>query len=128
MYPGELVNPLAFPARLTMKLNYHSINRGLIWPTLFSTVKRAGYDPGKYFHFYNLRTYDRINAGGALQEQEKRAQTTYAAANADHNTMVDAFGSAHAEFEGAEPTIGHEAYKKYVKLMRQRLDCDLGPR
>lgn len=66
-----------------------------------------------YVHFYNLRTYDRINAGTALRKKEEKIGTSYAKAGADHDDIVDSFGTAHAAFEGAEPTLDHEAYNKY---------------
>ncbi|KAH7369782.1 hypothetical protein BKA65DRAFT_602424 [Rhexocercosporidium sp. MPI-PUGE-AT-0058] len=113
VYPGELVDPRAFPARLTMKQNYHAINQGLFFPNVYSSIRRAGYNPEDYIRFYNLRTYDRINAGEALHRRELRSETTYDAAGADHDDMVDSFGTAHAAFEGAEPTPGHEAYNRY---------------
>lgn len=50
-FPGELSDPRAFPARLTMKHNYHSINQGMIFPNLHSTIKRAGYDRTSFFPF-----------------------------------------------------------------------------
>lgn len=121
-FPGELSDPRAFPARLTMKHNYHSINQGLFFPNLYSTIKRAGYDPANYVHFYNLRTYDRINAGSALRRREEVIGTSYAKAGADVDDIVDSFGTAHAAFEGAEPTLDHEAYSKYRAATKGEAD------
>jgi phospholipase D1/2 len=70
-----------------------------------------------YVHFYNLRTYDRLNGGEALRRKEEDIGTSYAKAGADHDDIVDSFGTAHAAFEGAEPTPDHEAYNKYQAAM-----------
>jgi phospholipase D1/2 len=66
-----------------------------------------------YVRFYNLRTYDRINAGETLRRKEEQTGTSYAVAGADHDDIVDSFGTAHAAFEGAEPSLDHAAYTKY---------------
>lgn len=67
----------------------------------------------KYVHFYNLLMHDRIKAGAALRRKEEIIGTSYAKAAADHDDIVDSFGTAYASFEGTEPTLDHEAYNKY---------------
>ena len=66
-----------------------------------------------YVRFYNLRTYDRINGGETSRRKEEVIGTSHAKAGADYDDIVDSFGTAHAAFEGAEPTPDHEAYNKY---------------
>lgn len=48
-----------------------------------------------------------------MRRREEVAGTSYAKAVADHDDIVDPFGASHAAFQGAKPTLDHEAYSKY---------------
>ncbi|RAL10176.1 phospholipase D/nuclease [Aspergillus homomorphus CBS 101889] len=117
-FPGDLQALVSgHPPRAIMKLQYKSINRGGF--SIMDKIKRAGVNPEEYIRFYNLRSYDRINESGVLQQATEASHVDYNAASQEHDDMVDPFGlraqNEIGEFEATEITADHKAYRDYQK-------------
>ena len=63
-FAGDLKGDDALGTRAIMEFQYESINRG--GHSIYETIQQAGFNPLDYIRFYNLRSYDRINASGAM--------------------------------------------------------------
>jgi phospholipase D1/2 len=63
-FAGDLKSDDALGTRAIMEFQYDSINRGGY--SIYETIAKAGFNPMDYIRFYNLRSYDRINASGAM--------------------------------------------------------------
>ena len=71
-----------------MEYQYNSINRG--GQSIMELVSKAGYNPMDYIRFYNLRSYDRINASGVMLQAEKQSGVNYEDARKQHDDAVGA--------------------------------------
>lgn len=77
-------------------VQYDSINRG--GHSIYEEIARAGFNPMDYIRFYNLRSYDRINASQVMREAEQRSGVSYSQAQ-------EGFDAAH------EGDRGYQAYR-----------------
>ena len=74
-FAGDLRSDEALGTRAIMEFQYNSINRG--GSSIYETIAKEGLNPLDYIRFYNLRTYDRINASGAMRAAEQRSGVSY---------------------------------------------------
>ncbi|BEI91124.1 uncharacterized protein CcaverHIS019_0311940 [Cutaneotrichosporon cavernicola] len=73
-FPGDIQGQSGLKA--IMEAQYRSINRG--GHSIFEKVREAGFDPNNYISFWNLRTYDRINAPkGYIKQMEEASGVTF---------------------------------------------------
>ncbi|KAG0633800.1 hypothetical protein HOY80DRAFT_895945 [Tuber brumale] len=61
-FAGDLRDDGSLGTRAIMEFQYRSINNDRGY-SIMEQIAKAGVDPKKYIRFYNLRSYDRINAG-----------------------------------------------------------------
>lgn len=67
-FPGDIQQESGLKA--IMEAQYRSINRG--GKSIFEKIRAEGFDPNEYISFWNLRSYDRINAAeSAIKAQEE---------------------------------------------------------
>ncbi|KAF2628526.1 phospholipase D/nuclease [Macroventuria anomochaeta] len=95
-FAGDLKLDEALGTRAIMEFQYDSINRG--GHSIYEEIAKAGFNPMDYIRFYNLRSYDRINASKVMQEAEQRSGVSYGQAS-------EGFDAAH---EGARD---YQAYR-----------------
>ncbi|KAF1927556.1 phospholipase D active site motif protein [Didymella exigua CBS 183.55] len=95
-FAGDLKLDEALGTRAIMEFQYDSINRG--GHSIYEEIAKAGFNPMDYIRFYNLRSYDRINASKVMQEAEQRSGVSYAQAS-------EGFDAAH------EGTRDYQAYR-----------------
>ncbi|KAF3046968.1 hypothetical protein E8E12_009634 [Didymella heteroderae] len=95
-FAGDLKLDEALGTRAIMEFQYDSINRG--GHSIYEEIAKAGFNPMDYIRFYNLRSYDRINASRVMQEAEQRSGVSYAQAS-------EGFDAAH------EGTRDYQAYR-----------------
>ncbi|GMK53499.1 hypothetical protein CspeluHIS016_0100850 [Cutaneotrichosporon spelunceum] len=73
-FPGDIQGQSGLKA--IMEAQYRSINRG--GNSIFEKVRAAGFDPNNYISFWNLRSYDRINAPqGFIKQMEENSGVTF---------------------------------------------------
>lgn len=102
-FAGDLHADSSLGTRAIMKFQYDSICRG--GHSIIETIERAGVpDAGKYIRFYNLRTYDRIQADGAMADVEAASG------------VVGAGYDGHDEETGAVPGQHNENYDRYQQV------------
>ncbi|BFZ63635.1 hypothetical protein YB2330_004766 [Saitoella coloradoensis] len=82
-FAGDLKQDSAEGTRAIMDFQYRSINRGN-GHSIMELLEAEGINPHKYIGFYNLRSFDRINASGALRQQEEESGISYAQAEHAH--------------------------------------------
>lgn len=95
-FAGDLKLDEALGTRAIMEFQYDSINRG--GHSIYEEIARAGFNPMDYIRFYNLRSYDRINASQVMREAEQRSGVSYSQAQ-------EGFDAAH------EGDRGYQAYR-----------------
>ncbi|KAF2470091.1 phospholipase D/nuclease [Lindgomyces ingoldianus] len=100
-FAGDLKADDALGTRAIMEFQYDSINRG--GHSIYETIAKAGYNPMDYIRFYNLRSYDRINASGAMRAAEECSGVPYSQARQEHDA---AYGSGYQE-----PQSEYQAYR-----------------
>ncbi|KAF2015063.1 phospholipase D/nuclease [Aaosphaeria arxii CBS 175.79] len=74
-FAGDLKGDDALGTRAIMEFQYESINRG--GSSIYEEIAKAGFNPMEYIRFYNLRSYDRINASGAMRAAEEQSGVSY---------------------------------------------------
>lgn len=74
-FAGDLRKDDALSTRAIMEFQYNSINRG--GDSIYETIARAGYNPMDFIRFYNLRSFDRINASAAMSQVEQISGVKY---------------------------------------------------
>jgi phospholipase D1/2 len=85
-----------------MEFQYDSINRG--GHSIYETIAKAGFNPMDYIRFYNLRSYDRINASGVMRTAEEQSGVSYQKASEQRE----------AEYEGSRGLEGSgDQYQAY---------------
>ncbi|KAF2199747.1 phospholipase D/nuclease [Delitschia confertaspora ATCC 74209] len=82
-FAGDLKSDDALSTRAIMEFQYDSINRG--GHSIYEEIAKAGFNPMDYIRFYNLRSYDRINASGAMRAAEERSGVSYEHARQEHD-------------------------------------------
>ncbi|XPS78824.1 Phospholipase D [Ascochyta lentis] len=95
-FAGDLKLDEALGTRAIMEFQYDSINRG--GHSIYEEIAKAGFNPMDYIRFYNLRSYDRINASKVMQDAEQRSGVSYGQAS-------EGFDAAH------EGTRDYQAYR-----------------
>ncbi|KAI5806943.1 hypothetical protein EDC01DRAFT_637597 [Geopyxis carbonaria] len=85
-FAGDLQADDALGTRAIMEFQQRSINRDRGF-SIMEQISKAGIDPREYIRFYNLRSYDRINTGGAKRGEEASG-IPYEAAARDHDEQV----------------------------------------
>ncbi|KAF2654622.1 phospholipase D/nuclease [Lophiostoma macrostomum CBS 122681] len=102
-FAGDLKSDDALGTRAIMEFQYDSINRG--GHSIYETIAKAGFNPMDYIRFYNLRSYDRINASGAMRAAEQQSGVSYQQASEQRG----------AEYEGSRGFEGggdqYQAYR-----------------
>ncbi|KAJ4366683.1 hypothetical protein N0V95_000010 [Ascochyta clinopodiicola] len=78
-FAGDLKLDEALGTRAIMEFQYDSINRG--GHSIYEEIAKAGFNPMDYIRFYNLRSYDRINASKVMQDAEQRSGVSYGQAS-----------------------------------------------
>lgn len=77
-------------------------------------IQRAGIDDARqYIRFYNLRNYDRINAGAAMQQAENESGVKYEDARREHDDIVGAGYGDSGEGTGAYYGRENDQYENY---------------
>ncbi|OCT44731.1 hypothetical protein CLCR_05364 [Cladophialophora carrionii] len=87
-FAGDLRDDASLGTRAIMEFQYNSINRG--GHSIMEKIAQAGFNPMDYIRFYNLRNYDRINAGGTMQRVEQQSGVSYEDARKQHDDAVGA--------------------------------------
>ncbi|KAK2734211.1 hypothetical protein FQN55_002878 [Onygenales sp. PD_40] len=87
-FAGELREDVALGIRAIMEFQYTSINRG--GHSIMESIAKEGYNPMDYIRFYNLRSYDRINASAEMAKAEQKSGVDYQAAQNQHDDKVTA--------------------------------------
>jgi phospholipase D1/2 len=111
-FAGDLKADESLGTRAIMEFQYNSINRGGY--SIMEKIAQAGIDPMQYIRFYNLRNYDRINAGSTMQQVEQQAGVSYDDARQGHDQkFAQVLDSPEYGQEYADPTSNLGAYDKY---------------
>jgi phospholipase D1/2 len=116
-FAGDLQSDDALGTRAIMEFQYNSINRG--GHSIYEQIAQAGINPMDYIRFYNLRSYDRINASGAMRVAEQNSGVSYQQASEGYDAAHDR-RRGDGEFEGTRgdfqayrppPTAGYGVYE-----------------
>jgi phospholipase D1/2 len=97
-FAGDLQSDDALGTRAIMEFQYDSINRG--GHSIYEEIAKAGFNPMDYIRFYNLRSYDRINASGVMRSAEKDSGVSYQQASEGYDAAHDG-RRRDGEFEGS---------------------------
>ncbi|KAI6717349.1 hypothetical protein JHW43_000005 [Diplocarpon mali] len=111
-FAGDLHADDSLGTRAIMEYQYQSICRG--GHSIMEAIEKAGVPNSKqYIRFYNLRNYDRINAGGALSQVQESSGVHYEGARREHDDMVGAGYDGRGEGTGAYYGRSNPAYEQY---------------
>lgn len=111
-FAGDLHADDSLGTRAIMEYQYASICRG--GHSIMEAIERAGVpDAKQYIRFYNLRNYDRINAGSAMRKVEDESGVDYEDARREHDDMVGAGYDGRGEETGARYGQRNERYERY---------------
>ena len=110
-FAGDLRDDASLGTRAIMEFQYFSINRG--GESILELIAKAGFNPMDYIRFYNLRNYDRINAGKTMGQIEKQSGVSYEDARRQHDDVVGAGYAGHGEGTGARPGAQGNQYQQY---------------
>ncbi|RFU25888.1 hypothetical protein B7463_g10457, partial [Scytalidium lignicola] len=117
-FAGDLHDDDALGTRAIMEFQYFSICRG--GNSIIEKLQKAGVpDVSKYVRFYNLRNYDRINAGQVLDQVQQSSGVSYEDARREHDDMVGAGYSDRGEQTGATPGQHHDNYDRYQQATQK---------
>lgn len=106
-FTGDLRADESLSTRAIMQYQYESINRGK--HSIYQKLAEQKVDASRYISFYNLRNYDRINAGLTLRQVEQESGVSYEEARKEHDDCVGAgFGG-----KGEETGVTSASAKKY---------------
>ncbi|ORY13180.1 hypothetical protein BCR34DRAFT_275760 [Clohesyomyces aquaticus] len=100
-FAGDLKADDALGTRAIMEFQYDSINRG--GHSIYESIAKAGYNPMDYIRFYNLRSYDRINASGAMRAAEQASGVSYEQARKEHDGYQERSGDYQGEYQAYRP-------------------------
>lgn len=122
-FAGDLKADDSIGTRAIMEFQYHSICRG--GHSIIDALKREGIsDPGNYIRFYNLRSYDRINAGAALKQAQNESGIRYDNARKEHDDIVGSgyggrgegsnahYGQHNPQYDGYQDSARHVQHRK----------------
>jgi phospholipase D1/2 len=111
-FAGDLHAEDSLGTRAIMGYQYNSICRG--GHSIMETIEKAGVpDAKQYIRFYNLRNYDRINAGHAMSQVEQESGISYGRARAEHDDIVGAGYDGRGEGTGAVASQANPDYDRY---------------
>lgn len=104
-------------------VQYDSINRG--GHSIYEEIAKAGFNPMDYIRFYNLRSYDRINASQVMREAEEHSGVSYRDAQ-------EGYDAAHDNARGYQayrppPSEEYGVYEMDGSSAPQRPQYDAGP-
>ena len=118
-FAGDLRADSALGTRAIMEFQYNSINRGGY--SIMESVAREGVDPMQYIRFYNLRSYDRINASSAMSKVEEQSGVAYddarRAYDQQYSHALDShhYGSEHSQDQQAP----NDAFNRYQQAAQE---------
>lgn len=110
-FAGDLRDDSSLGTRAIMEFQYSSINRG--GHSIMEKIAQAGYNPMDYIRFYNLRNYDRINAGHLMMQAEQQSGVPYEDARKQHDDLVGAGYGQYGEQTGAARVSQAPQYQQY---------------
>jgi phospholipase D1/2 len=110
-FAGDLRDQSSLGTRAILEFQYNSINRG--GHSILEKIAQAGYNPMDYIRFYNLRNYDRINCGNAMQQAEHVSGISYEDARKQHDDVVGAGYEPYGERTGVAQASQAPQYQKY---------------
>jgi phospholipase D1/2 len=116
-FAGDLRDDAALGTRAIMEFQYNSINRG--GHSIMEMIAKEGINPTEYIRFYNLRNYDRINAGGIMREAEGRSGVNYEDARRQHDDVVGAGYGGQGEGTGGSKFNPGPQYQQYQQAAQQ---------
>ncbi|KAI9047182.1 hypothetical protein LZ554_008636 [Drepanopeziza brunnea f. sp. 'monogermtubi'] len=120
-FAGDLHADDSLGTRAIMEYQYQSICRG--GHSIMEAIERAGVpDSKQYIRFYNLRNYDRINAGAAMSRVQDTSGVDYEGARREHDDMVGAGYDGRGEGTGAYDGRSNPAYEQYQEAGAQVSD------
>jgi phospholipase D1/2 len=89
-FAGDLKSEGALGTRAIMEFQYDSINRG--GNSILETLRNSGVeDPHRYINFYNLRSYDRINASAIMGRAENESGVRYEDARREYDERHEGY-------------------------------------
>lgn len=106
-FAGDLKLDEALGTRAIMEFQYNSINRG--GHSIYEEIAKAGFNPMDYIRFYNLRSYDRINASKIMQEAEQRSGVSYGQASEGYDAAQE--GTRDFQAYRPPPTAEYGVYE-----------------
>ena len=107
-FAGDLKDDSSLGTRAIMEFQYNSINRGGY--SIMECIGNAGYDPTEYIRFYNLRNYDRINAGAVMRDIEQRSGINYEDARREHDHAIELPSTS--QDRGLDQSGSYQAYQR----------------
>ncbi|KAK2623875.1 hypothetical protein QTJ16_006509 [Diplocarpon rosae] len=111
-FAGDLHADDSLGTRAIMEYQYQSICRG--GHSIIEAIEQAGVPNSKqYIRFYNLRNYDRINAGSALSQAQEASGFDFEGARREHDDIVGAGYGGRGEGTGAYYGRSNPAYEQY---------------
>ena len=120
-FAGDLHADDSLGTRAIMEFQYHSICRG--GHSIMEEIEKTGVpDSKRYIRFYNLRNYDRINAGSAMSEVHDASGINYEDARREHDDIVGAGYDGRGEGTGAYYGRSNPAYEQYQQAGAQVSD------
>jgi len=106
-FAGDLKCDDALGTRAIMEFQYDSINRG--GHSIYEEIAKAGFNPMDYIRFYNLRSYDRINASKVMRDAEQRSGVSYEQAREGYDAAHE--GSRDYQAYRPPPTAEYGVYE-----------------
>jgi phospholipase D1/2 len=111
-FAGDLHADDSLGTRAIMEFQYQSICRG--GHSIIEAIEKAGVPQAKdYIRFYNLRNYDRINAGAAMSNIEQASGVDFEDARKEHDDIVGAGYDGRGEETGAAAGQPNREYDRY---------------
>lgn len=92
-FAGDLQVESSLGTRAIMEFQYRSINRDRGF-SIMEQITKAGVNPKEYIRFYNLRSYDRINASRTMDQTQEASGVSYDAAAAALGQKVSGYSPA----------------------------------
>jgi phospholipase D1/2 len=120
-FAGDLHADDSLGTRAIMEYQYYGICRGA--HSIMGAVQKAGVPNAKdYIRFYNLRNYDRLNAGSAMSQVEQASGVDYEGARREHDDVVGAGYNGRGEGSGAMYGQQAQNYDRYQQAGSQISD------
>jgi phospholipase D1/2 len=117
-FAGDLRDDASLGTRAIMEFQYFSINRG--GNSIMELIAQAGFNPLDYIRFYNLRNYDRLNAGNTMSQVEHQSGVSYEDARRQHDDIVGAGYAGHGEGTGVQAGYQGSQYQQYQAAAQSR--------